>query len=71
MPNISERILILPLREMERDGLINRIVCPEVPACVEYLLTPLGKSWMRRFPFSANREKQTALKHWRRLIQRS
>jgi DNA-binding HxlR family transcriptional regulator len=44
MPNVSERILILQLREMESDGLITRIVYPEVPPRVEYLLTPLGQS---------------------------
>ncbi|MEO6287952.1 MAG: helix-turn-helix domain-containing protein [Dyadobacter sp.] len=44
MPNVSERILILQLREMESDGLIKRIVYPEVPPRVEYLLTPLGQS---------------------------
>lgn len=44
MPNISERILVLQLRELESDGLIERIVYREVPPKVEYCLTPLGQS---------------------------
>lgn len=44
MPAVSERILILQLREMESDGLISRTVFPEVPPRVEYQLTDLGKS---------------------------
>jgi len=42
MPNISERILILQLRELENDGLVNRTIYPEVPPRVEYKLTELG-----------------------------
>ncbi|MCW3463486.1 winged helix-turn-helix transcriptional regulator [Chitinophaga nivalis] len=37
--NVTERMLTLHLREMERDGLVNRTVYPEVPARVEYSLT--------------------------------
>lgn len=44
LPNVSERILILQLREMEAGGLISRKVYPEVPPRVEYQLTDLGKS---------------------------
>ncbi|PWV49688.1 helix-turn-helix domain-containing protein [Chitinophaga sp. S165] len=42
--DISEKTLTAQLREMEQDGIINRIVFPEVPPRVEYQLTPLGKS---------------------------
>ncbi|WP_448636473.1 winged helix-turn-helix transcriptional regulator [Pedobacter panaciterrae] len=42
MPNISERILILQLRELENDGLVSRMIYPEVPPRVEYKLTELG-----------------------------
>lgn len=41
---VSERVLVLQLKELERDGLITRIVYPEVPPKVEYELTPLGLS---------------------------
>jgi DNA-binding HxlR family transcriptional regulator len=39
MPNITDRMLTLHLKEMERDGLVNRTVYPEVPPKVEYELT--------------------------------
>lgn len=44
MPAISERILVLQLRELENDGLISRLIYPEVPPKVEYTLTTLGLS---------------------------
>jgi DNA-binding HxlR family transcriptional regulator len=39
IPNITDRMLTLHLQELERDGLINRTVYPEVPLRVEYSLT--------------------------------
>jgi DNA-binding HxlR family transcriptional regulator len=41
---ISERMLISKLKELNNDGLINRIVYQQVPPKVEYELTPQGKS---------------------------
>jgi DNA-binding HxlR family transcriptional regulator len=44
LETISEKVLTQTLRTMERDGLITRLVHPEVPPRVEYSLTPLGAS---------------------------
>lgn len=41
---ISERMLISQLKELEKDGLVNRIVHPQVPPKVEYELTEVGQS---------------------------
>ncbi|MFF4603151.1 winged helix-turn-helix transcriptional regulator [Streptomyces sp. NPDC001339] len=39
---ISQRMLTLTLRQLERDGLLTRTVHPSVPPRVDYALTPLG-----------------------------
>lgn len=44
IPTISERMLALTLRNLERDGLVTRELFPEVPPRVEYELTAMGKS---------------------------
>ena len=44
---ISQRMLTVTLRGLERDGLVTRAVFPEVPPRVEYALTPLGETLRR------------------------
>jgi DNA-binding HxlR family transcriptional regulator len=44
VPGISQRMLTLTLRQLERDGLVSRTVHAEVPPRVEYALTAAGKS---------------------------
>ena len=41
---ISQRMLTLTLRNLERDGLVNRTVTPSIPPRVDYELTELGQS---------------------------
>ena len=41
---ISQRMLTLTLRGLERDGLITRTVFPTIPPRVDYELTALGRS---------------------------
>ncbi len=44
IPGITQRMLTLTLRNLERDGMVTREVFPEVPPRVEYQLTNLGQS---------------------------
>ena len=44
VPNCTERMLTLQLRELEEDGLVTRTVFAEVPPRVEYELTAFGRS---------------------------
>jgi DNA-binding HxlR family transcriptional regulator len=42
--SISQRMLTLTLRALERDGLVTRTVFPTIPPRVDYELTKLGRS---------------------------
>ncbi len=42
--DISQRMLTVTLRKLERDGFLNRTVTPTIPARVDYELTDLGQS---------------------------
>jgi DNA-binding HxlR family transcriptional regulator len=44
IPGISQRMLTLTLRHLERDGLVARTVFAEVPPRVEYELTAMGRT---------------------------
>lgn len=44
---ISQRMLTLTLRGLERDGLVTRTVFPTIPPRVDYELTDLGRSLAR------------------------
>lgn len=44
IPEITQRMLTLQLRELEEDGVIAREVYKQVPPKVEYSLTPLGRT---------------------------
>jgi len=44
IPAVSEKMLIQQLRELERDGIVSRVVFPEVPPRVEYDLTQWGQA---------------------------
>lgn len=43
IPGISRRMLTLTLRNLERDGLLERTVYPTVPPKVEYTATPSAR----------------------------
>ena len=44
---ISQRMLTQTLRDLERDGYVNRTVFPEVPVRVEYELTTMGRELVK------------------------
>jgi DNA-binding HxlR family transcriptional regulator len=44
VPEISDRMLSERLRELEAEGIVERLVLPETPVRVEYKLTPKGEA---------------------------
>lgn len=44
IPGISQRMLTVTLRNLERDGLVSRTVHPVIPPRVDYELTPRGRT---------------------------
>src|SRR3954470_1203234 len=55
IPSVSQRMLTLTLRNLERDGLVSRAVTPSIPPRVDYALTELGHSLQKPI---------TALSQW-------
>jgi DNA-binding HxlR family transcriptional regulator len=43
IPGVTQKMLIQQLRDLERHGVVRRIVYPVVPPKVEYTLTPGGE----------------------------
>jgi DNA-binding HxlR family transcriptional regulator len=43
IPGVSQKMLIQQLRQMERDGIVRRVVHQQVPPRVEYGLTDWGQ----------------------------
>jgi DNA-binding HxlR family transcriptional regulator len=44
IPEITQKMLAQQLRQLERDGMVRRIVHAQVPPKVEYALTPWGQA---------------------------
>lgn len=44
MPAVSQKMLVQQLRQLEKDGVVRRIVHHQVPPKVEYGLTPWGEA---------------------------
>ena len=49
IPNVTQRMLTQQLRELERDGLVNRRQFMEIPPKVVYSMSDLGRSLMQIF----------------------
>lgn len=46
IPAISKQMLVNQLREMEEDGILERIIYAEIPPRVEYRISPYGNTLM-------------------------
>ncbi len=44
LPHASRQMLTTQLRELERDGILDRVIYAEIPPRVEYFLTPKGEA---------------------------
>lgn len=43
IPALTDKMLASRLRELESEGIVNRVVHAEIPVRVEYELTPMGR----------------------------
>jgi DNA-binding HxlR family transcriptional regulator len=69
IPGISQRMLTLTLRGLERDGLVSRTVHATIPPRVDYELTDLGRTlisplWNLYCWASENRLAMAEAKRW-------
>lgn len=46
IPGITEKMLSMQLRQLEKDGIVDRKIYAEVPPRVEYSLTEMGKNML-------------------------
>lgn len=70
LPDITQRMLTLQLRELEGAGIVHREVYPQVPPKVEYSLTAFGRTltpviqamheWGRTYESECAKYRQTA-----------
>jgi DNA-binding HxlR family transcriptional regulator len=44
VPEVTPKVLTQQLRELERDGIVSRLVLPKVPPHVEYTLSRFGQT---------------------------
>lgn len=44
IPEITQKMLTKQLRELESEGIVDRVVYPQVPPKVEYSITEYGRS---------------------------
>ncbi|MEZ4520236.1 MAG: helix-turn-helix domain-containing protein [Thermomicrobiales bacterium] len=44
IPGLSDRLVSVRLKELEAEGIVERIVIPDKPVRIEYLLTQKGKA---------------------------
>lgn len=51
IPQVSEKMLVSTLQQLEYNGLISRTAYKEQPPRVEYSLTPLGESFLREISY--------------------
>lgn len=73
VPNATQRMITLQLRELEADGVVARHVFAQVPPRVEYELTELGRSlealllqmrdWGERFKAETGADDQALSEH--------
>jgi DNA-binding HxlR family transcriptional regulator len=71
LPDTTQRMLTMQLRELEEDGIIERKVYPQVPPKVEYSISPQGESlkpiidsmwhWGPRLPQQTPRRRRISL----------